>query len=110
MQQQFARPGFVVIGYISMRIGTDMQVEQECLAVFDEAVGILKVCFALADRFYFGSAQGHAGFKPFDQEVVMTGGTVESRVPVARGYRVAGTRRFGRSRPVGGGDNVTGLA
>src|ERR1700690_557009 len=93
-----------------MRVGADMNVEQKRLAVLDEAVGVLQVGFALADRFDFSSAEGDAGFDFFKEKVVMAGGPVLRGVSFSRGHGVARTRRFLGSGTVGLNDHVAGLA
>ena len=87
-----------------------MQVEQEGLAVFDQAIGILEVGVALADGLDLGSAEGDAGFKLFQEEVVVAGHAVVGRVALAAGDGVAGADGF-----LGAGvwvlhDDVAGLA
>ena len=47
VHQQFSCAGFVVIGNISVRIGADMQVQQEGFIVLDEAVGVLEIRLVL---------------------------------------------------------------
>ncbi len=110
MQQQFARAGGVVIGDISVRVRTDMDVEQKRLAILDEAVGILQVGLALADGLDLGAAQRNAGLKFFQQKVVVAGGAIMRGVPLAAGHGVARLRGlFGAGRIFG--DNLmAGLA
>src|SRR6516162_1049407 len=97
MQQQFARTGLVVIGYVSVRIRTNMHVEQKRFAVLDDGVGVLEVCLALADRLDLGSAQGHARFELLEKEVVVAGGPVLGGVTLARSHGIARTHSFLRS-------------
>ena len=78
-----------------------MHVEQKRLAVLDQAVGVLEVCLALADRLDLGAAQGHAGFEPLQQKVVVAGGAVLRGIAFAGGHRIARARRFGAAEPVG---------
>src|SRR5277367_4374169 len=78
-----------------VRVGPDMGIEQEGLAVFEQTIGVLEVGLAFADRLDLAAAQGYAGLEPVEQEVVMAGGSIDDRVAFARGHRVA---RFGLLR------------
>jgi hypothetical protein len=69
--------------------GTDVGVEEEGLAVFEEAVGVLEVGLAFADGLDLGAAEGDAGFDAVGEEVVEAGGAVEGGVAEAGGDGVA---------------------
>ena len=61
MEEKFAgAEGFVVHG-VAVREGADVGVEEEALAVLEEAVGVLEIGFAFADGFDLGAAEGDAG-------------------------------------------------
>ena len=87
-----------------------MHVEQKRFAVLDEAVGVLEVGLALADGLDLGAAQGHAGFEPLQQEVVVAGGAVVRGVALAGGDGVARPDRFLGAGSVRRNDDVAGLA
>ena len=65
-----------------------MHVEQKCLAILDEAVGILQVGLPLADGLDLGPAQRHARFKLLQQKIIMAGGPIVRGVPLTRGHGV----------------------
>ena len=89
MEQEFAGACFVVIGYISVGVRTDMQVEQKGLAVFDEAVGILEIGLAFADGFDLSAAEGDAGFKFVGQKVVVACHAVVGSIALSAGDGVS---------------------
>ena len=89
MEEQLAGAELLVIHGVAVREGSDVGVEQEALTVFEQAVGVLEVGFALADGFDLGAAQGDASFVAVGKEVVVAGGTVERGVAPARGDGVA---------------------
>src|SRR5579859_695454 len=109
MHQQLPGPQCVVIRNVSMRIRTDMYVEQKSLAILDEPVGVFEVGLAFADRLDLGSAQDYARLDFIVQEVVVSGAAVVRGVPLAAGDGVARLGRFG-GRLGGGNDSMTGLA
>src|ERR1700738_5106217 len=109
MHEELARAGFVVIGYVAVRIRTNVHVKQERLAVLDEAVGVPEVCLAFADRFNLGTAEGHAGLELFQKEIVVAGHPVLGGIALAAGHGIPRARRLGRTRAVGVSDPVTGL-
>src|SRR5579863_7604982 len=93
-----------------MGIRTDMHVEQKRLAVLDEAIGVLQVRLAFADRLDLGSAQGDAGLELLQEKVVVAGRAVVRGVPLAAGHRVARLGGLAGSRSLGLDDDVTALA
>src|SRR5579863_7656192 len=110
MHEELAGTGFVVIGNVSVRVRTDVYVEQEGLAVFDETISIFEVCLALANRLDFSTAQGDARFVFLQQKVMVAGGPVLSGVALAASHRIARARRLGRAGAIGIGDHVAALA
>lgn len=90
MQEEFSGPERIVIAGVSVRIGPDVGVEQESLAVLDNAVGVFKIGFAFADGLDFGSAEGHAGLKTVEEKVVVAGSPIHARVAIAGSNGVAG--------------------
>jgi hypothetical protein len=54
-----------------MLVGADVGIEQPDLAVFDQAVRILEVGVASADRFHLSSGKNQSALKFFQQEIVM---------------------------------------
>ena len=66
-----------------------MRIQQIGFAVFDDAVSVLEIGFALADGLHLGASQRDAGFEFVQQKVVMAGGAVDGGVPLAGGYRIA---------------------
>src|SRR5271166_2568545 len=109
MQEQLSCTRGVVIGHVSVGVGTDMHVEKKGLAVLDEAVGVLEVGLALADGLDFGPAQSNAGFKLLQQKVVVAGGSIVRGVPFSGGHGVAGPGRLLRAGAHRLNDDMTGL-
>ena len=66
-----------------------MGIQQEGLAIFDEAVGVLEVGLTFADGFDFGAAQGDSALEAVEQEVVVAGGAVDGGIALAGGDRIA---------------------
>src|SRR6185437_839257 len=85
MQEEFSCPERIVIAGVSVRIGPDVGVEQESLAVLDDAVCVLEIGLAFADGLDLGSAEHDAGLETVEEEVAMAGG------PVHRGVALAGS-------------------
>ena len=110
VHQQLSCAGLVVVRYIAVRIGSDMQIEQEGLAVLDEAVRVLQVRFSFANGFDLGTAEGNAGLELLEQEVVVAGDPVMGGIALAGGHRIARLGLFLRSWGVTGYDSVAGLA
>ncbi len=89
MEQELAgAQGFVVHG-VAVGEGADVGVEEEALAVLEQAVGVLEVGFAFADGFDLGAAEGDAALEAVGEEVVVAGGAVEGGVALAGGDGVA---------------------
>ena len=89
MQQEFSRPERLVIAGIAMRIWPDVGVEQEGLAIFDDAVGVLEVRLAFANGFDLGAAQGNACLEAVEQEVIVPGCPIDSGITLSRGHGIA---------------------
>jgi hypothetical protein len=87
-----------------------MHIEQKRLTVLDQAVGVLEVGLPLADGLDLGSAKGHAGFKFFEEKVVVAGHSIVRGVPRSAGHRIAGLGRFLGTGRILGNDDVAGLA
>src|SRR6266568_951297 len=93
-----------------MRIRPNMNIEQKCLAVLDEAVGVSQIGIALADGLDLGPPQCHAGLELLQKEVVMAGSTVLRGISFPGGDRVARLSWLLRPRPVRLYDNVACLS
>ena len=78
IQQKFTRAQGIVVGKIPMRVGTDMTVQQPDFAGLHQPVGVFKIHSPVAGRFDLRSRQDDAGFKLFEDFVVM------KRLPVYR--------------------------
>src|SRR5690242_11887052 len=79
-----------------------MHVEEKCLAVLDEAVGVAEVGLALADGLDLSAAQGDARLNSLNKKVVMGGGAILNSVSLPACNGVTRTRRFaGRCRVAG---------
>lgn len=89
MQKEFSCPERIVVAEVAVGIRPDMGIEQESLAIFNDAIGVLQVSFTFADGFNFGAAQGDSAFKSVEQEVVMAGGAVYSGVALASSQRIS---------------------
>src|SRR3984957_14837523 len=90
MQQEFAGAQRVVVGRVSMGVGTDMRIQQIRFAVFDDAISILEIGLALTDRLHLGASKRDTGFEFVEQKVVMPGGAVDRSIPFARSHRLSG--------------------
>jgi len=89
VEEELARAEALVVHGVAVREGADVGVEEEALAVFEEAVGVFEVGFAFADGLDLGAAEGDARLEAVGEEVVEAGGAVEGGVAVAGGYGVA---------------------
>ena len=89
VQQELAGAQRVVVHGVAVGERADVGVEEEALAVLEQAVGVLEVGFALADGFDLGAAEGDAGLELVGEEVVEAGGAVEGGVTLACGDGVA---------------------
>src|SRR6478672_4616536 len=105
MKQQLSGTKGIVIGDISVRIGADMDIQQEGLSIADDSIGIPEIGLALADGFDLGAAQGNSSFELFQQKIVVTGGAIDGSITRPSGDRVS---RLGFLRNVLGG--MAGLA
>jgi hypothetical protein len=65
-----------VVQRVSVRVGTNMRVQQIRFAVFNDSVSIFEIGFALANGLDFCASEGDAGFKFVEQKVVMPGGAI----------------------------------
>ena len=67
-----------------------MGIQQEGLAIFNDAIGVLQVSLTFADGFHFSAAQGDSAFESVEEEVVVAGGAVDSGVAFASSERISG--------------------
>src|SRR5208282_6009450 len=74
-----------VIGRVAVVVGAHVAVEEPEFAVFDQAVGVLEIGRASADRFHLGAGEHDSGLEFFEQEIVVAG------VPVYSGILFAGS-------------------
>ena len=89
VEEQFAGSEGVVVHGVAVGEGADVGVEEEALAVFEEAVGVLEVGFAFADGLDLGAAKGDSGLEFVGEEVIEAGRAVEGGVALAGGDGVA---------------------
>jgi hypothetical protein len=88
VQQKFAGAQRLVVHGIAVGKRADVGVEQEALSVLEQAVGVLEVGLAFANRLNFGAAEGDAGFVFVEEGVVIAGGAIVGRVAHSGGDRV----------------------
>ena len=89
VQQKLAGAQGLVVHGVAVGEGSDVGVEQEAFAVLQQAIGVLEVGIAFADRLDLCSAQRHSGLELVGEGVVVAGGAVEGGVALAGGDRVA---------------------
>ena len=89
VQQQLAGAQRIVVHGIAVGEGADVRVQQETLAILEQAVGVFEVGFAFADGLDLGAAQGDPGLEFVEQGIVVAGGPVVGGVALAGGDRVA---------------------
>ena len=92
MQQQFSRAQALVIHGVAVREGADVGVQEEGLAVLEQAIGVLEVGLAFANGLDFGTAQGDATLVAVAEEVVKAGRAVEGGIACPE---ATGSRSFG---------------
>ena len=68
VNQELAGAQGGMIGVIAMVVGADVAVEEPEFAVFDQAVGVLKIGLARADGFDLGSGERDSGLEFFQQK------------------------------------------
>src|SRR5271156_117113 len=78
-----------MIQRVAVRIGADMGIQKEGLAVFEQAVGVFEVGLALANGLNFAAAQCDSRLEFVEQEIVMAGRAVHGGVALAGGDRIA---------------------
>jgi hypothetical protein len=86
-----------------------MQIQKECLAILDEAVGVFEVGLALADGLDLSAAQGDPGLDLFKQKVIVAGSPVLGGVALSAGDRIPRPGRLLGAGFTGLGDDVTSL-
>lgn len=89
MEQKLTSPGLFMVHGVAMRERTDVRVEQEGFAVFDQAVGVFELGLAFTNAFDLSAAQSDARFIPVKEEVVVGGRAVDGSVAAAHGDGVA---------------------
>ena len=108
VEQEFAgAQGFVVHG-VAVGERSDVGVEQEGLAILEEAVGVFEIGFAFADGLDLGTTEGDATLEAVGEEVVEAGGAVEGSIALAGGDGVAVFGLDCRLGGCGGGGRVGG--
>ena len=95
MQQQLPGAQALVVHGVAVREGADVGVEEEGLAVLEQAVGVLEVGLAFADGLDLGAAQGDAALVAVAEEVVEAGRAVEGGVALPGGHGIAVLRLGG---------------
>src|SRR3984957_19313795 len=76
----------------SVRVGADMRVQQVGFAVFDNAVRILEIGFALANGLHFCAPERNAGFEFIQQKVIVAGRAVHGSVSLTGCHRLTWLR------------------
>src|SRR5271156_574007 len=76
----------------SVGVGADMRVQQVGFAVFDEAVRVLEIGLALANRLHFCASERDAGFEFVQQKVIVAGRAVHGRVSLTGRHRLTRLR------------------
>jgi len=71
VKQEFPRPQRIVIQPVRLRIGTDMSIHEEDLALFDIPVAIPQVDLSLSKGLDLGPEQGDPGLDRLLDKVVM---------------------------------------
>ena len=83
VQEKLAGAERLMVHAVAVAEGADVGVEQETLAILEQAVGVLEVGFALADGLDLSAAEGDAGLVFFGKEVVEAGRAVEGGIALA---------------------------
>ncbi len=76
VHEQFACTHRIAVKNIALVIGGNMHTVQQQFTVFDHAIGILEIEFALANGFDFRAAQFNTGFVGFHDKIFMISLTV----------------------------------
>src|SRR5690242_20955771 len=63
MDQEFAGAQRCVVEDVAVIVRSDVAVQQPQLAILEQAISVLEVSPAGADRFHFSSGQGDSGFE-----------------------------------------------
>ena len=77
VQQKLAGAKRIVVGVVSMRVRTDVTVEQPDFAALDQSVRILEIDAAFPGGLDFGSGENDPRLEPFKNLVVVKGLTVD---------------------------------
>jgi hypothetical protein len=56
---------------VSMRVGTDMTIQEKSLAVPDQRIAVFEVDSSLSNRFHFGPQERYSRFEPVEDEIVV---------------------------------------
>src|SRR5262249_7690008 len=76
VEEKLARAeGFVIPGAAGHVLG-DVGVHEPRTVGLEVDIGVADVRFALAQRLHFGAAKGEAGFKAFEEVVIVGGGAI----------------------------------
>src|SRR5437588_9244959 len=73
MEEQFSASNGRMVLPVSMRILTDMRIQQPGFIAFDGGIAFPELDLARFGGFHLGAGQHHACFEPVHQEVVMAG-------------------------------------
>lgn len=76
VHQELFRAKRVAVEYVAFFVGTYMKSVCEKFAVFDTAIRILKICFALSQAFNFGTEQSDSRFVRVFNEIFMARGAI----------------------------------
>ena len=72
MEEELARSGWLVIGPVALRVGTDVKPQEPCLGPLDLGLRLLQVRAAVAQGLHLGPLEHEAGLVGLeDLEVVM---------------------------------------
>jgi hypothetical protein len=88
VQEELSRPERIVVADVAVGIWPNMGIQEEGLAIFNDSVGVLQVSLTLTDGLHFSTTQGDTAFKAVEEEVVVTGGAVDSGIALSGGERV----------------------
>src|SRR5215813_10213776 len=67
-----------MIHSISVRVRTDVTIEQPDFSIFDQSVTVLQIYFTFTDRFDFRTLKNHSGLEGFENLVIVIGLSVQS--------------------------------
>ena len=71
VQEKLSGTKRIVIGNVSVRVRTDVTVQEPNLSGFDQTVGVFQIDPPVAGRLDFGAGQNHSGFESLKDFVVM---------------------------------------